>query len=173
MLIDDVVITQEDLKKILHYEPETGLFTWIAARASNKMKAGQVAGGISVQGYVRISIKAKRYLAHRLVWLYVHGHFPPDHTDHINGIKTDNRLCNLRAATHAQNLTNRGETRGRPPGAKGVYWDKRRKKWVVRCKANGNFLYFGSFNTIEAASAVYQEFAKKHHGEFYNGGAHC
>lgn len=169
MLIDDIAISQEELKEILHYDPETGIFTRRVASANNKMKVGQVAGNID-RGYVRIMVMGRLYRAHRLAWLYVHGRFPPDEIDHINGVRGDNRLCNLRPATKSQNGMNRGAIRGKTSGYKGVSWHKRDKKWHAQATVDGNHHCLGYFDTAEEASVAYQSFVMPIHGEFYNGG---
>lgn len=164
------MITQNELKEILHYDPETGIFTRLVASSNNKMKAGQVAGGVSDKGYIRIRIRGKRYLAHRLAWLYVYGTFPTDGTDHVNGVRDDNRLCNLRPATKSQNGMNQGKQRSNTSGFKGVYWSSQHQKWRAQCVANGKKYYLGLFDAAEDASAAYQAFAVKHHGQFFNCG---
>lgn len=164
------MITQSELQEILHYDPETGIFTRRVASANNKMKAGQVAGGLSDKGYILIRVRSRRYAAHRLAWLYIHGSFPPDGTDHINGVRDDNRLCNLRPATKSQNGMNQGKQRSNTSGFKGVYWSSQHQKWRAQCVANGKKYYLGLFDAAEDASAAYSASAIKHHGQFFNDG---
>jgi hypothetical protein len=95
-------LTQEDLKKFLHYDPETGVFTWIA-KPAKKIVVGTVAGNPLPNGYLRISLNKKEQYSHRLAWLYSYGHMPPDQIDHINGVRDDNRLTNLRLANQGEN----------------------------------------------------------------------
>lgn len=161
------MITQDELKEMLHYDPLTGLFTWLVAMGPRARPGGR-AGGLNGDDYIQIIIRKVRYKAHRLAWLYAYGSFPPDYTDHINGIKTDNRLCNLRPATTSQNNRNVGVRSSNSSGFKGVSWHKRHEKWQSRCRANGKQNNLGRFATAEAASAAYQAFAAKHHGEFYH-----
>lgn len=163
------MITQEELKEILHYDPETGSFTWLVAMGT-RARPGDRAGAIFNRDYIRIRIRLKRYVAHRLAWLYVHGHFPTDLIDHVNGVKYDNRLCNLRPATRSQNLMNRRMHSNNTSGLKGVYWHKGAKKWKAQCRANGKHYHLGLFENAESASAAYQAFAAKHHGAFFNDG---
>ena len=89
-------LTQKRLKELLDYDPKTGIFTW--KYANNNRKAGSKAGYKAKDGYIAISIDSKRYLAHRLVWLFVYGHFPKYDIDHINRIRDDNRIENLQKA---------------------------------------------------------------------------
>lgn len=98
------MITQEQLKELLDYDPDTGIFTWKVDRIA--IGAGRKAGWLSPRGYIYITINSRRYLAHRLVWLYAHG-FLPSELDHINRDASDNRLCNLRVVTGSQNNRNR------------------------------------------------------------------
>ena len=91
------MITQERLKELLHYDPETGVFTWKVDKGT-RARAGQEAGCLNgVSGYIDISIDKKLEKAHRLSFLYMDGSMPPEHTDHINGIRNDNRPQNLYA----------------------------------------------------------------------------
>jgi hypothetical protein len=100
-------ITAERLRQLLHYDPERGVFTWLsrpAERSWNTRFAGTRAGTINGLGYVVIGILGRRYKAHRLAWLYVHGEWPGRELDHINCDKSDNRIANLRPATRSQNI---------------------------------------------------------------------
>ena len=100
------MVTQDELKRCLDYNSETGVFIW-KIKPNKKMLSGVVAGA-SINGYRRITYKGKTYGAHRLAWLYVHGVFPANLMDHINGDGLDNRIANLREANsfeNAQNIT--------------------------------------------------------------------
>jgi hypothetical protein len=141
-------MNQERLKELLTYDSDTGDFFWNVNK-SRVAKKGQKCSGKSIStGYLRIGIDGKRYLAHRLAWLYVHGKFPKNDLDHINRIRTDNRLCNLRDATRAENLQNRSNV-------KGVYWHKRAKKWLAQIKANKKHYYLGLHGSFEEARQAY------------------
>jgi hypothetical protein len=98
-------LTQERLKELLHYDPETGIFTNLTQRGGHAKK-GAVAGTKNSIGYVCIRIDYDQYRAHRLAWLYVYGEFPEKFIDHMNEIRDDNRIINLRLATHQENLHN-------------------------------------------------------------------
>lgn len=145
------MITQARLKELLRYEESTGEFFWAVNR--RRARAGNLAGNVESTGYWHIMIDYKAYLAHRLVWLYVHGQLPTQQIDHINGDKLDNRLCNLRLTSQRQNMQNRKEHRqGRLVGA---LFCKRQCKWISRISVDGRRLRLGSFSTEQEAHAAY------------------
>lgn len=100
-----IMLTQDRLRELLHYDPDTGVFTNIKPR--HRVKVGDIAGSNSGKGYLQIQIDQKRYSAHRLAWLYTYGRFPEEFIDHINGNPSDNRIVNLREVTQRENLQNR------------------------------------------------------------------
>lgn len=161
------MLTQEYLKKILHYNPDTGVFTRLVSVSVNTRK-GDVAGTKGLHRYASIKIKNRSYAAHRLVWLYMHGRLPEHDIDHINHVKTDNRLCNLREATRAENGRNRAMSSQNTSGFKGVFMEKKTGMWTAACKMNGVLHCLGRFKRAEDASLAYQKFAKQHHGEFFH-----
>lgn len=156
-------LTQETLQQLFYYDSETGSFTRL--RDASNVKAGRITGCNS-NGYKVISINKKLYYAHRLAWLYVYGTWPAKDIDHINCNKSDNRLCNLREATHSQNKCNIGRKRNNKSGYKGVSWHKGAKKWDAKIRANGSRIYIGLFDTAEEASEAYERYARNLHGEF-------
>jgi hypothetical protein len=117
----EAMITQEQLKERLHYEPETGVFTWLIGQ-----RQGQVVGFNANDGYMQISPvvqrgeKPKFYVLHRMAWFCVNGFWPPEEIDHINGDRSDNRICNLRLASKFQDKINSI----RPSDAKGAARNK-------------------------------------------------
>jgi len=163
-----VILTKEQLQDVLEYNPETGVFTW-KIRAAQNVRIGDVAGQITSKGYVRIKILGKQYMAHRLAWLYVHGGFMPDQADHINGVRDDNRIANLRNATHAENMMNRRVQSNNESGYPGVHWASRKGKWRADCAAYGRRKYLGMFATAELAFEAYQAYSIQHQGEFKRG----
>ena len=156
------IITQEILKSLLHYDPETGVFTWLADRGGG-VSMGDVAGGDDGRGYIRIRINGKRHKAHRLVWLYVYGHFPSQHMDHINRNPSDNRLCNLREVNDAQNAQNKKTYKNSKSGIRGVRWHTQFSKWHVRLMVNGKQNSLGLYDTIEEAISVRKAAEIKYH----------
>lgn len=99
------MLTVERLKALLEYEPETGAFRW-KSPTNQRIRRGIATGRVGTKGYLYIGIDRKSYMAHRLAWLYVHGHWPLEQIDHINRIKTDNRIANLRDVPDAINKLN-------------------------------------------------------------------
>ena len=99
-------LTAEKLRELLHYDPDTGIFTR-KVRTANRVQVGDAAGCQNGHGYLLIMVQSRLYRAHRLAWLHTHGVWPEDQLDHVNRIRTDNRIDNLRAVTNKQNGQNR------------------------------------------------------------------
>jgi hypothetical protein len=99
----------------------------------------------------------------------MYGSFPSYEIDHENGIKDDNRIANLRDATHSDNQRNQGMYRNNKTGYKGVHWASRQRKYVAQCSVNGREHNLGLFETPELAYQAYCDFAATHHGEFFRG----
>jgi hypothetical protein len=159
-----VPFSQDRLKQLLSYDPETGKFIWLVTtpRAPKGAEAGVKMG----MGYRLIGLDGVRYLAHRLAWFYVHGEWPVEMIDHINGIRDDNRIANLRNATARQNSINSKTSRHNTSGYRGVSFSSRKKKWHARITSEYQVHPLGYFDTKEAAYAAYCEAAKRLHGEF-------
>jgi len=160
-------LTQEYLKSILNYCPETGVFTRLVP-VGCRAKVGDIAGSADKKGYRLIGISGKTYKAHRLAWLYMTGTLPSKQIDHIDGEKSNNRFSNLREATNAQNQSNRPVSQNSKSGYKGVYLVKwnRERPWMAQIKVMGKDTYLGVFKTKELAHAAYCKAAEKHHGDF-------
>ena len=165
------------VRSILEYDPATGEFRWrprlrgqFATERTfgmwNTRYAGALAGCSCRNGYRTIRINDRLYLAHRLVWLHVTGVWPAAEIDHINGNPGDNRLANLREATHAENLQNTKLQRTNTSGFKGAHWNTRDGKWYAQITADGRWRFLGYFSTPEAAHPAYCAAAREHHGEF-------
>lgn len=157
-------LDQAQLRATLSYDEETGLFTRTVS--SGGAKAGDVCGCQNVGGYIQVSVRGRLYLAHRLAWLYIYGVWPPFHTDHVNGDKTDNRIANLRLATSAQNCANTGPSRNNTSGVKGVYWSKIRKKWVAQIGVGGRTINLGGFASLDEAQSARLAAEASVQGEF-------
>lgn len=159
----DSDLTAAELRKLLNYDPATGVFTW-RYRASLRLQVGAKAGSIGQFEYVRICIDRRSYSAHRLAWLHYYGEWPDRTIDHKNGNKADNRITNLRLATHAQNLWNIPGYAEH--GLKGVSFDASHKKWVARIMKHGRRQTIGRFDTAQLAARAYAKAALSLHGEF-------
>lgn len=151
---DGQPLTQSRLKELLHYDPETGAFTWRGS-IGRKIRAGDKAGSRCGKGYWVIGFTRKYYKAHRLAWLYVHGRFPIGDIDHINGVRHDNRIVNLREATKAENGQNICKHRDNKSGFIGVSWHPATRKWRSRIRTNRKLKSLGLFDTPDAAYSAY------------------
>lgn len=148
-------LTAERLRSLLHYNPETGEFTWLVSRAGNA-KAGYVAGFDNGDGYRKVRVDSHPYQAHRLAWLYIHGSWPNGHIDHINGNPSDNRIANLREATNSQNLQNRYRASSNSKSRLlGVSFDPKRGKWAAQIEVDGRCRFLGRYESADAAHAAY------------------
>ena len=168
------------IRSILNYEPDTGVFTWNKRTPDmfssknpsricsvwNARLSGKKAGKISGPGYVYITVLNKNILAHRLAWFYVNGFWPRKNIDHKNLNKLDNRIDNLREATHSQNMINVPRPKNNTSGFKGVSFSKRHKSWCACITINYRKHHLGYFKDPEDAHAAYAAAASKHHGEF-------
>ena len=160
-----MILTQKILKRLLSYDPETGIFVRLVS-TSNRVKVGDVAGTPHNMGYWSISLMGRRHLAHRLAWLYVYGIWPPQEIDHMNGDRSDNRICNIRLASRPQNAAN-GRTRStNTSGHPGVHYETRRSCWCAYIGKNNKRIWLGYFDTAEAAIAARRAAARLHHGKF-------
>ena len=140
------MITQEELKSLLSYDPETGEFTWLF---SGKGKKKKIAGCLKKDSkYIVIRINKKLYKAHRLAWLYVYGVFPVLDIDHINGIRSDNKISNLREVPRNINLYNRQDVKG---------YTKHRNRYVAKISVNYKTVHLGSYKTKEQAKEAYEQ----------------
>ncbi len=155
-------LTQERLKELLHYDPETGVFIWIKT-LSNRIGNGEVAGTVNNVGYRIISIDYSFYLASRLAWFYVEGYWPEYEIDHKDRIRHNDKWENLRHVSHQCNMRNCKIQRNNTSGITGVWWDEKCQKWRVRIMISGKHFHIGYFNSkINAAKARWK--AEVKHG---------
>ena len=159
------IITLDELHEILSYEPSTGLFRW-TKWINGRPPIGTVAGFSTKNGYWAITLFQRRYYAHRLAWFYIHGTWPSNLLDHIDGNKLNNRLCNLREADVSQNSANSKKRCTNTTGYKGVFLDKRDNVYYARTKHRGEYINFGWFKDPYEAHLAYIAGVKAIHGEF-------
>lgn len=142
-------ITQDKLKQLLHYNPYTGIFKW--RNKKGKVKRKDVAGSTNNNEYTRIVIDYKFYQAHRLAWLYMYGYFPENDIDHIDRIRNNNRINNLREVSRQCNMRNSGNPRNNNSGVKGVCWYKSRNKWYAQIIINQKLIFLGYYKSFDEA----------------------
>ncbi|WP_334154728.1 HNH endonuclease [Agrobacterium pusense] len=144
---------QEEILRILRYDPEAGLF----------YRNGQVADCPVPNGYMRVRVLGRTFSSHRLAWFFHTGEWPPHEIDHINGQRADNRIANLRVATTSENQANRKSKVGLK---RGVTLHKATGKFQAQIKVSGRNQYLGLFDREEEAHDAYAAAASKHFGSF-------
>lgn len=154
----------DNLIDLFCYDPLTGLIYW-KANGKGRVKK-RPAGTLLKSGYIGICVGKKRFQAHRIAWIVFYGKEPVDQIDHINGIKTDNRIINLREATNSQNGKNLSLSKRNKSGTKGVCFEKFTKSWRSYIKVNGKYINLGRFKTINDAIIARQNAEKKYFGEW-------
>lgn len=154
-------LTADRLRELLDYNPNTGAFTRRIRRGAQP--PGALAGTVNGKGYRQVFIDGKIYLEHRLAWLYVHGRWPQDDVDHINCVKSDNRIANLRDVPNEINAQNVRRAR-KTHGPLGCTFDKKVGKWMAQIKLHGNVCkYLGYFDDPDDAHAAYLDAKRKLH----------
>jgi hypothetical protein len=164
MTSDNRNLTQARLKQLLRYDHLTGEFVWRVRRSN--VSSGTVAGGSyrHPRGYVLIGIHGTKYLAHRLAWLYVHGRWPSDELDHIDGDTSNNRLSNLRECNRTLNSQNTVRDVGRTSKHPGVHWDAAKGRWSARIRVgDGRRIFLGRFDDEREAADAYLRARAEHH----------
>lgn len=145
-----IPITAQEATRLVKYNPDTGLFTWLV-RTSNRISVGDVVTMVSKNGYVRIGLNGNQYQAHRIAWLIMTGEWPEKDIDHINGDRIDNRWQNLRQVDRQTNLRNSSLSSANTSGALGVSLDKRCGRWYAYIKVDGVKKSLGYYDNIEDA----------------------
>ena len=148
----DMTISQTEAQRLFRYNHDTGVVTR-RVDVDMRIKAGAVVGYRGNEGYLRVGIEGTYYLVHRLVWLYVHGVWP-NIIDHINGIRDDNRIRNLRSVTHKENHHNQKTPNSNTSGVMGVSLHKKTGKWQATISVEGKPRYLGLYNIKEDAIAT-------------------
>lgn len=150
-----VEISAQRVRELFLYDPETGVLTR-RVRTPTRNNAGEKAGSRNGSGHLQTRVDGRLVSVHRIAWLYVYGRLPENQIDHINGIRDDNRIANLREATNAENMQNqkRGRSDGRS-GFLGVSWASREGRWRATITVAGKQKSLGFFDTPEQAHAAY------------------
>lgn len=159
------MLTQERLKELLDYDPETGLFTWLV-QYNSRTVVGNVAGCIDNNGRRKIQIGGNQYYGSRLAWLYMTGEWPVGLIDHKDGDQANNAWNNLREATYNESTHNRYL----PVGESGLRGVRRVSsnphRWEARIAVGYRRVSLGAFDSVEEAHAAYLAASENLHGEF-------
>jgi hypothetical protein len=165
--------SQEYLKACFSYNPLSGLLRWkkrprehfksdLAFHRFNALFADNHAGYKDDKGYISVYMDGKHLKAHRIIWMLVNGHYPKHQIDHINTIRSDNTIDNLREASHSQNQMNTNVYKTNKLGIKGVWFDVDKGRFRSKLRKK----HLGSFKTIEEAKAAYDKAASAEYGDF-------
>lgn len=176
------MITQEYVRELFDYDEVSGKLTWKVNRGS-RGRIGNEAGTIQPDGYRRVAINGKTCAAHRLIWFYQTGKWPKDQIDHINGIRDDNRFCNLREANNSQNMMNIKKPNSNTSGHKNIckrvtknihngkaYWNEYWRVQIISNDKNHTKLFPYTDEGLEQAIAYRDEMLPILHGEFAHNG---
>lgn len=144
------MISHDVVKEYLDYDEITGHLTWIKKPSKKTMLNSRAGSSHKSSGYRQVYFMGKTYPEHRLIWFWVYGEYPEHEIDHINHIRDDNRLCNLRQVTHAQNCRNRTRQRTRIDEA-GIWYCRRRKRYIAEITFNQKKIFQRSFDDIDEA----------------------
>jgi hypothetical protein len=146
------------------YDPDTGIVT--RRKAGYGRKSGEIMGMVVGAGYVVLSFAGVKVYAHHVAWMLHFGEIPDQPVDHKNGVRSDNRIENLRLVSPSQSLMNTGIKSNNTSGAKGVHFDKGRQKWMAFIGANGIRTQLGRFTSFDDAVAARKAAEETHHGEY-------
>lgn len=160
-MADKALPPAERLRNLFSYDEASGTLFWLVRKG--KRRAGEAAGYTMRNGYVMVRVDTHFIPAHRLIWCFCNGTWPADEIDHKNGVRSDNRIDNLREATRSENLQNHGLSPRNTSGFSGVTWEKRTRKWLVSIKVNKKRIHLGRFTNLAEAAVVRAEAKAKHH----------
>jgi hypothetical protein len=155
-------LTAKRCREVFYYDGHRGVLI-LRIRTSVSTPAGTVVGNGHDRGYLRTRLDGVTYRVHRLVWLWVYGEWPTGEIDHINGIRNDNRITNLRSVTRNVNNQNlkKAQRNNRSSGLLGAY--KKKNRWQAQIMINGVGTTLGTFDTPEEAHAAYLQAKRLHH----------
>lgn len=161
-----MTLTVERLSELFEIVPEAGSVVWKNPPRHHSDLLGKEAGTTNKYGYIQIRIDGRFYRRARLMWLYVHGVWPAVEVDHENLIKTDDRIGNLREATHSQNICNAPRYQNNTSGVKGIDWHIGKRRWRARIAVCGKRTTIGYYQSLDQAVAARDAVLSKYHGEF-------
>ncbi|MNF85954.1 AP2 domain protein [compost metagenome] len=144
------MITTQRLRELLEYRD--GKLFWKICRKGRS--AGSEVGSLTHHGYLRAVVDGERHMVHRIVWALHHGKWPEGIVDHIDGVRLNNRIENLRSVDHQQNMRNQKLPATNTSGFIGVFWNCRRNRWVAQIKVDGKYKHVGYFDTAQAADTA-------------------
>lgn len=159
-------LTLEEVRFRLHYDPDTGVFTWLNPNMPSRAKQGGVAGTKTKPGYWMICINRHHIFAHRLAWFYMTGEWPKAEVDHRDCDPSNNAWSNLRDVSSGLNGRNTRIRKDNTTGFKCVAYNKRKRKYFSYIRHEGRLQFLGYFSTPEAAHAVYAKTAVALYGEY-------
>ena len=152
-------IGYEEVARLFTYDRETGVLYW-RIKNHNSIRRNYVAGSSkgTRDGYRLVHVKGKIYKEHRIIMMLCFGHIPENaEIDHINHVRDDNRLVNLRFVTRRENMRNQSLSGKNTSGVTGVHFSKARKKYVAQIKVNQKTIFLGNYDTLEEAAAARRE----------------
>lgn len=163
-------MTHKQLKEIIKYDPNTGIFTWVGA-TGRRCRVGEMAGTIKTteKNRIIICINKKLYKAHRLAYFYMTGKWPEHEIDHIDHNMSNNKWDNLRPVSRSQNFRNLPKPKTNSSGITGVHFNKRTNRWVSYVGIYNKRIHLGTFGTIEEAISM-RLTALDYYGFHYNHG---
>ncbi len=156
-----IAVSLSRLREVLDYDQSTGVFRW--KLRGKIVAAGSIAGAQAKGGYRQIYVDGRLYRSHRLAWFYVHGRWPAEQIDHINGVRDDNRIKNLREATRSENAQNRALNKNNTSGYLGVSFNKERRTWRASICVNSKQKNLGSFLRKRDAARAYKKAKEQLH----------
>ncbi|CAB4240509.1 putative NHN endonuclease [uncultured Caudovirales phage] len=170
-VLREVTKEEEDwIKQNLRYDPDTGHLWWIKQNVTGtRPRDLNRPAGRNSHCYLMVDInvnKRETIKLHRVAWFLYHGVWPKDEIDHINNIRDDNRIVNLREATHAENLSNQKPRVDGSSKYKGVSWDKQNCKWRASVMVDYKQINLGRYHKEEEAALAYNKAALEYFGEF-------
>lgn len=150
-------ISQARLKELLHYDPESGVFTWKVGRS--RTRAGSIVATKDRKGYLKVMIDKKTHYLARMAFLYMEGQEPMVFVDHINGVRADNRWRNLREVSVIENARNQRLHSTNTSGLPGVTWDDR-GQWRAYAGLGSKYIFLGRFGALLDAAAARKSFER-------------